>query len=150
MKKSILVALKDSESFNVVMAYVEALPLRFEALSITLCHVFRQPTASEALMGEDFIQKDFNRIRDMLQRAKERLVEAGFGEDQVVTELETTPYTTIAEGIISRFEKEKFDMVIIGRRKKSKSEEFVLGDVSVKLVRDLEKTAVLVIKSDAL
>jgi nucleotide-binding universal stress UspA family protein len=38
-------------------------------------------------------------------------------------------------------------MVVIGRRKKSKSEEFVLGDVSVKLVRALEGNAVLVVKT---
>ena len=38
-------------------------------------------------------------------------------------------------------------MVVIGRKKMSKAEEFVLGDPSVKLVRALENTAIVVIKS---
>jgi hypothetical protein len=37
--------------------------------------------------------------------------------------------------------------LIIGRKKMSKSEEFVLGDISIKLIRALGKTAILVVKS---
>ncbi len=39
-------------------------------------------------------------------------------------------------------------MVVIGRKRMSKAEEFVMGDVSVKLVRALEGAAVLVVTSD--
>jgi hypothetical protein len=38
-------------------------------------------------------------------------------------------------------------MVVIGRKDMSKAEEFVMGDASVKLIRELQGTAVLVIKS---
>ncbi len=38
-------------------------------------------------------------------------------------------------------------MVVIGRKRMSKAEEFVLGDPSIKLVRVLEGAAVLVVKS---
>lgn len=40
-----------------------------------------------------------------------------------------------------------FDMVVIGRKRMTKAEEFVLGDISVKLVRALG-AAVLVVKSE--
>ena len=40
-----------------------------------------------------------------------------------------------------------YDLVIIGRKRLSKAEEFVMGDVSIKLVRALEGTAVLVVKA---
>ncbi len=39
------------------------------------------------------------------------------------------------------------EMVMIGRKRMSKAEEFVMGDVGVKLVRALEGVAVLVVKS---
>ena len=57
------------------------------------------------------------------------------------------PYLTIADGIIDQCKKQHFDLVIIGRQRMSKAEEFVKGDVSIKLVRALEGTAILVIKS---
>jgi hypothetical protein len=38
-------------------------------------------------------------------------------------------------------------MVVLGRKRMSKAEEFVLGDVGVKLVRALEGVAILVVKA---
>jgi hypothetical protein len=38
-------------------------------------------------------------------------------------------------------------MVVIGRKKMSKAEEFVMGDISVRLIRALEGVSVLVVKS---
>ena len=59
----------------------------------------------------------------------------------------TEPYRTIADGIIDQCQKRNIDIVALGRKRMSKAEEFVLGDVSVKLIRALEGVAVLVIKS---
>jgi hypothetical protein len=39
-------------------------------------------------------------------------------------------------------------MVIIGRKRMTKAEEFVMGDVSVKLLRELEKMAILVVRTE--
>jgi hypothetical protein len=38
-------------------------------------------------------------------------------------------------------------MVVIGRKRMSKAEEFVMGDISIKLIRALENAAVLVVTS---
>jgi len=37
-------------------------------------------------------------------------------------------------------------MVVIGRKKMLKSEAFIMGDISVKRVRSLDKTFILVVK----
>lgn len=39
-----------------------------------------------------------------------------------------------------------YDLVVTGRRKKSRSEELEMGDISVKLIRALDEKAVLVVK----
>ena len=57
------------------------------------------------------------------------------------------PFPTVTDGIIDRFKKHNYDMVVIGRKNMSKAEEFVLGDISVKLVRALGETAILVVKT---
>jgi nucleotide-binding universal stress UspA family protein len=56
------------------------------------------------------------------------------------------PYPTVTDGIIDQFNKGNFDMVILGRKHMTKAEEFVLGDISIKLIRSLEKAAILVVK----
>lgn len=55
------------------------------------------------------------------------------------------PYITVAEGIIDQFNKGHYSMVVIGRKRMSKAEEFVSSDVSVKLARALTGAAVLVV-----
>jgi nucleotide-binding universal stress UspA family protein len=147
VKHSILVALKDSGSSKAAVDFLADLPLCPEDLRITLLHVFRKPSASEELMGEDFAREAPVRQMAILQDARDRLLAEGFNPQNVRVALITDPYPTATEGIIDQFQKGNFSMVVIGRRKKSKSEEFVLGDVSVKLVRALEGAAVLVVKT---
>jgi nucleotide-binding universal stress UspA family protein len=99
-------------------------------------------------MGKKFAKEEQSRVLSFLQQAKDRLVEKGYDPNEIKTELVTKPYPTVADGIIDQFNKGDFDMVVIGRKTMSKAEEFVLGDVSAKLIRALEGTAVLVVRSD--
>ena len=56
------------------------------------------------------------------------------------------PYPTITDGIIDQVGKGRYHLVVIGRKKMSTAEEFVMGDISIKLVRALRGTAVLVVE----
>ncbi len=147
MENSILVALKGSMGSRTVVDYLIRMPLSREDVQITLLHVSKRSLPGEEFMGETFTDDESSRFQAILEEARARLGENGFNPDKINIELVSEPYPTVAEGIIARFNKEKFDMVMIARRRKSKAEEFVLGDVSVKLVRALEGTAVLVVKS---
>ena len=147
-QQSILVALKDSKTARSVVQYFAGLPFQADSLDITLLHVFRQqPTSGEETMGEDFLRKDALRARNVLEDARKILVEGGIDPENIHILLDKNPYPTATDGIIDHFSRNVYDMVVIGRRKKSKSEEFVLGDVSIKLVRALEGAAVLVVKT---
>ena len=148
MKKSILISLKDFASSGPVLDFFDHFSICAEDYSITLLHVWRKPSASEELMGKKFAKEEQSRVLSFLQEAKDRLVEKGYDPNEVKTELLTNPYPTIADGIIDQFNKGDFDMVVIGRKTMSKAEEFVLGDVSAKLIRALEGTAVLVVRSE--
>jgi nucleotide-binding universal stress UspA family protein len=130
-----------------VVEYFTRLPFQPDSLDITLLHVFRQPTAGEELMGEEFRRKEAERAQAVLDDAKALLTQQGFDPAHIHLRLATASYPTVTEGIIDQFSRDIYHMVVIGRRKKSKSEEFVLGDVSVKLVRALEGNAVLVVKT---
>ena len=123
------------------------LALKPEDIRITLLHVFRKPSAGEELMGGDFIKKHPERQKAMLEETKKQLVEKGFKSDNIKIEFVTDPYPTVADGILDYFKKDDYNMVVIGRKQLSKAEEFVLGDPSIKLVRALEGTAVMIVKS---
>ena len=148
MINSILVPLSDSVSSRAVVDYLASLAFCPEDWHITLLHLFRKPSASEELMGKKFTNELPARFTAVLEKAKDRLTETGFNPNNIKIELVTDPYETVAEGIIDQFKKQEYDMVVIGRKRMSKAEEFVLGDVSVKLVRALEGAAVLVVKSE--
>jgi nucleotide-binding universal stress UspA family protein len=148
VKTSILVSIKDPVSSAPILDFFDRLALCREDQRITLLHVWRKPSASEELMGKKFAEEEQTRVLSFLKEAKDRLVANGFNSNQVRIELATEPYQTIADGIIDQFHKGDFDMVVIGRKTMSKAEEFVLGDVSAKLIRSLEGTAVLVVRTE--
>lgn len=149
MTHSILVALKDSGSSRAVLDYLSRLPFAREEVILTLLHVFRKPSTSEEFMGEDYFQEEVSRLEGNLKEARDQLSEAGFQTDAVDVRVSTELYPTVTEGILDHFSEGGYDLVVIGRREKSKSEEFVMGDVGVKLIRSIEGAAgVLVVKSD--
>ncbi len=147
MDNSILIALNDSVSSRAVLNYVTNLSLCLEECRFTLIHLFRKPLASEELMGKKFSDELPERFMDVLKTARDKLIEKGFDPDKIETRFVDQHYPTVADGIIDQFRKGDFNMVVIGRKDMSKAEEFVMGDASVKLIRELKGTAVLVIKS---
>jgi hypothetical protein len=147
LNNSILVAWNESMSSRAALDYLVSFAMCPENVQITLLHVFRKASASEELMGKTFTKEEEKRLLDLLKETKAFLIEKGFPPDNIRIVMSQEPYPTIADGIIDYYKKGKYDMVLIGRKRMSKAEEFVMGDISIRLVRALEAGAVLVIKS---
>ena len=147
MANSLLIPLNDSVASRAVVDFLIKMSFCPEGCHITLIHVFRKPTSGEELMGKKFMDEQPAKHKALLKKAKQRLVsEKGLDPDQIDIQLLTDQYPSVTEGIIDFFKKGQYDMVVIGRKKMSKSEEFIMGDISVKLVRSLDKTSILVVK----
>ena len=147
MKKSILVALNDSVSSKKALDFMLQFSILPKDADLTLLHVFRKPSAGEDLMGEKFMKQQPARFQRFLEDTRDKLVQNGFDPVRIKLKLTTENYSTITEGIIDQFDKGKYSMVVLGRKRMSKAEEFVLGDVGVKLVRALEGVAILLVKA---
>jgi nucleotide-binding universal stress UspA family protein len=145
VKNALLIGIKDSHSSKAAVDFIVDLDICPERVGITLLHVFRKPTAGEELMGEKFMQAQPTKIQTLLAETKERLVEKGCPPDKVTTKMTAEAYPTVADGIIDQFRRGDYTMVVIGRKKMSKAEEFVKGDISMKLIRALTGAAVLVV-----
>lgn len=146
MKNTILVALNDSVSSRKALEFMLQFSILPKDADLTLLHVFRKPAAGEDLMGEKFMRQQPARLQKFLEDTRDKLVKNGFDPVRIEIKLTTETYPTITEGIIDQFNKSNYSMVVLGRKRMSKAEEFVLGDVGVKLVRALEGVAILVIK----
>lgn len=146
MKCSILMAFSDSSSSRWALECLMRMSNCPAENTITLLHVFRKPTGSEEMMGKKFMQSAPLRIKQAMETARDKLIDVGYRPEDVRLLFTETPYPTVADGIIDQFSKANYDIVVIGRKKMSKAEEFVLGDTSIRLVRALEGTAVLVVK----
>ena len=145
MKNSMLIAIDDSVSSTAAVEFVANLAICPEDVEITLLHVFRKPSAGEELMGEKFMKAQPGKFMKVMETAKDKLIEKGCNPKTVRIQLIEDPYETVADGIIDQFNRGDYSMVVIGRKRMSKAEEFVRGDVSVKLVRALKGAAVLVV-----
>lgn len=148
MANSILVPLSESRSSRRVIDYLLNMSLGHDTRFV-LIHVFRKPSAGEELMGKKYMAEIPARLERMLLDTKMRLVnEKGFPPENITIELIDKGHASVFDGITDYFGGTDCDTVVIGRKKMSKSEEFVLGDISVKLVRNLPKASILVVKTD--
>lgn len=143
MKHSILIVLKDSVSSREALEYISLLPLCKEDVDITLLHIFRKTSMSEELMGENFTDEETQKWQKQLENAKETLVSQGLLPEKIHTKLISEAYPTVADGIIDQFKKGNYGTLVLGHKKKSRAEEFVKGDISMKLLRSLEGVAIL-------
>lgn len=146
INNSILVALNDSISSRAVVDYLAGMSLCPADWKIHMLHFFRKASSSEELMGKKFTDLQPTRMMNVLGKAKGKLVESGFLPEKIEVELIMEKYESIADGIIDQAKKRGSSLVILGRKKMSKAEEFVMGDVSVKVLRALEGAAILVVK----
>lgn len=146
MNCSILMAFNDSSSSRSALDCVAKMSTCPEQSTITLLHILRKPTGSEEMMGKKFMQAYKVRIAEAMEKARYQLLEVGYLSDSIIPKIVEITYPTVADGIIDQFSKGHYNMVVIGRKKMSKAEEFVLGDTSIRLVRAMEGTAVLVVK----
>ncbi len=145
---SMLVPLNDSRTSRGVIDYLLNMSLCSDT-KLTLIHIFRKPSSGEELMGKKFMAEMPAIIDKMLADTKKRLVEEkGFSPENIKFELVNKGDASIFDGIADYFKNSDCDTVVIGRREMSKSEEFVLGDISVKLIRNLPGASVLVVKTD--
>jgi nucleotide-binding universal stress UspA family protein len=143
LKHSILIVLKDSVSSREALEYISLLPFCKEDVDITLLHIFRKTSMSEELMGENFTEEETQKWHKILEDAKNILVSQGLLADKIHTKLVSEAYPTVADGIIDQLKKGNYGTLVLGHKKKSRAEEFVKGDISMKLLRSLEGVAIL-------
>ena len=77
-------------------------------------------------------------IRKLVQDSRDALVNRGFSPDAVKTAVFKLQKESIVARILEEQKKSQYDTIVVGGTKMSKTEEFILGNKSVKLVREAD------------
>ncbi len=154
MAKRVLIAIDDSENASRAVSLVaetfdkdtEIILLSVLPKMVAACEL-NEPTLTAHFKAEQslFCQVEGhkeNLLGQALEQARQRLVDAGFSEDNISAYL-AKQKSGIAKDIVSKAEELGADIIVMGRRGLSGLKEFFLGSVSHKVLQLCKDRSVL-------
>ena len=147
--KNILIAVDESENACRAVSYVGQLLAGQKGFKVLVLHVIRQPeedffpnTAEKDKWLDEYTLK----VDAMLKRYREMLISDGFepGDVSVRATLRTCP--SLAECILAERNQTNCSTIVVGRQGLSRSEEFLFGSVSSKIVNHARNCTVWVVE----
>jgi nucleotide-binding universal stress UspA family protein len=147
--KHFLIAVDDSESSKRAVLYVADIIGGFPGFTVTLLSIIPEPE-------EDFFESEEEEnawtaekraaANRLLDNYRQVLIHAGFPPDKVRTRSCVGAEKSFAEAILDTRCDLSCCTVVVGRHHKSKTEEFLLGSTSTKLIREAKNCAVWVVE----
>ena len=145
----ILIGLDPSEGSMRAVDFVARTLSDCDFCKVKLVHVIRGKSDPTSGYHKLFTPKEYaveaqERIRRVFQRAKDRLVNAGFDSDQVSMKT-VTGAESRAAAILAEAAEGKYGTIVVGRRGLSEVQEFFIGRVSNKVLQLAKGHAVWVV-----
>ena len=147
--KNILIAVDESDNAARAVSYVGQLLAGLEGFKVTVLHVMAEPE-------EDYFptnaEKDkwFGQYRQkvdaMLEDYRKMLIHAGFNPNDVSVRSTIRYCPSMAECILAERDETEYDTIVVGRQGLSRSEEFLFGSVSNKIVNHARNCTVWVVE----
>ena len=147
--KNVLIAVDDSDNSRRAVNYVGQLLAGDRQCRITLLHIIPEPE-------EDFFPdlRDQNRwlsryrrkMTALLEAHRNELIENGFQAGDVDVLLKQRFCPSMAECILKERQKLACDTIVVGRQGLSRSEEFLFGSISSKIVTHARNCTVWVVE----
>jgi len=134
----VLLFINDSENSLKAAGYLAALFGRFQQLSVTILGIIRDQPEDIFPNTEKWEEaKKGNRAKlyELVERAKGILIENGIKPESITITTPPVSKSSVTDRIIEEHQRSRHDTIILGGTKMSKAEEFIFGNISVKLVR---------------
>ncbi|MEW5722306.1 MAG: universal stress protein [Thermodesulfobacteriota bacterium] len=145
--RKILLAIDGNPSSNRAVDYVGRIVGGCPGFSITLMHVIEVPSEDyfeTKAEKEKYLSDQADITRWLMEQARERLVACGVPLESISFQTPVRTCASMAACILEEI-KEDYGTLVVGRRGIPKSEEFVFGSVSKKLVEYSEHCTVWVV-----
>ncbi|MBI4682411.1 MAG: universal stress protein [Nitrospirae bacterium] len=146
--RHVLIALDESENAKRALLYAADFLGGVPGFRATLLSIIPEPP--EDFFGTDkdrqmWIEDQHFKAKEMLDKYRRILIQSGFSEDKVEVLIDVKNCPSVAECILEEQRKLGCCTVIVGRRGISKTEEFMFGSTSSKILHAGKNCAVWVI-----
>jgi nucleotide-binding universal stress UspA family protein len=147
--KNILIAVDESENARRAVSYVGQFLAGIKGFKVLVLHVIRQPeedffpTYSEK---DQWLGQYKLKVNAMLEDYRQMLIDAGFDIEDVSVRSTVRYCPSLAECILAERDKMKYSTIVLGRQGLSRSEEFLFGSVSSKVVNHARGCTVWVVE----
>jgi nucleotide-binding universal stress UspA family protein len=118
-------------------------------LKVTILHVVPEPEEdyfpSSAEKGKWFTQYD-KKVDVMLKDYRQLLIKKGFSPENVLIRSTARYSPSMAKCILSERDETGYSTIVVGRQGLSRSEEFLFGSISSKIVNHARKCTIWVVE----
>jgi nucleotide-binding universal stress UspA family protein len=149
INKNILIAVDESENAQRAVSYVGQLLGGLPGFKVTVLHVIPDPEEDyfpEQKEKDKWLARTKQKVDNMLSDYRQILINAGFSENDVSVRSTLRYCPSMAECILAEREETLYDTIVVGRQGVSRSEEFLFGSISSKIVNHAEKCTVWVVQ----
>jgi nucleotide-binding universal stress UspA family protein len=146
--KNILIAVDDSDNSQRAVSYVARLLGGMEGYKVAVLHVM--PEAEEDYFPTDDEKKKWlsqyaQKVEVMLEDYRQILIQGGFNANDVSLRSPLRYCPSMAECILAERDATEYHTLVVGRQGISRSEEFLFGSVSSKIVNHAKNCTVWVV-----
>ena len=147
--KNILIAVDESENARRAVSYVAQLLGGLEGFKVTVLHVIPQPEEDffkTSTDKEEWCSQYQKKVDAMLEGYSQILIQAGFHPNDVSVSSPLRYCPSMAECILAERDETEYDTLVVGRQGLSRSEEFLFGSISSKIVSHARNCTVWVVE----
>ena len=147
--KNILIAVDESENAGRAVSYVAQMLGGVIGFRVTILHVVAEPeqdyfpTSTER---EKWLSQHKQKVDVMLEGYRRILINAGFGSNEVTVRSTIRYCPSMAECILAERDEPEYSTIVVGRQGLSRSEEFLFGSISSKIVNHARNCTVWVVE----
>jgi nucleotide-binding universal stress UspA family protein len=148
-ERRVLLCIDESENAQRAVDYVGRIVGNLPGFQISVVSIVEEPSPDIFPRPEDrdhYLSEKQSAINEILKDARDRLIELGVDEKSVTVELHQRQCDSLAECILDEQRAIDYGTVVVGRRGLSKSEEFLFGSVSNKVVHYARDCTVWVVE----
>ncbi|HHP7233355.1 MAG TPA: universal stress protein [Desulfobacterales bacterium] len=147
--RNILISVDESENASRAVDYVAQLLGGLEDFRITLLHVIPEPEEDYFRTEEEkerWLEQYREKMDNRMENYRRRLIDAGFAEDRVTVRITMRFCPSMAKCILQERDQLEYSTIVVGRQGLSRSEEFLFGSISSKIVNHARDCTVWVVE----
>ena len=147
--RNILIAVDESENARRAVSYVGQLLGGLAGFKVTILHVVPEPEEDyfpTSAQKEKWLTQYRQKVDAMLKDYRQLLIQKGFDPKDVAVRSTVRYCPSMAECILSERDETEYSTIVVGRQGLSRSEEFLFGSISSKIVNHARNCTVWVVE----